>query len=189
MDGTMPVVGGDLVVFSDDVMPDNTIVGGYGDLYLLAERAGTSIGYSDLPLYIQDQTVVKGTARYDGIPVIPEGFVVIGVGTAPTTKVSFAPDLANPSVPALRALALGGLTLTPAFDPSTASYTAETFDAANIISAVPTVGSKVDIKVNGKKAQNGAAATWETGENTVTLTVKNGDNAEIYTVSVTKTDA
>ena len=39
LDGTMPVVGGDVVVFSDDVMPDNTIIGGYGDLYLLAERA------------------------------------------------------------------------------------------------------------------------------------------------------
>ncbi len=25
-------------------MPDNTIIGGYGDLYLLAERAGTAVG-------------------------------------------------------------------------------------------------------------------------------------------------
>lgn len=66
MNGTMPVVGGDIEVFSEDVMPNNTIIGGYGDLYLMAERAGTSVGYSDLPLYIQDQTVVKGTARYDG---------------------------------------------------------------------------------------------------------------------------
>lgn len=95
MEGTMPVIGGDVVVFGDTVMPDNTILGGYGDLYLLVERDGTVVGYSDLPMYIQDQTVVKGTARYDGTPVIAEGFVAIGVGAAPTMTMAFAPDTAN----------------------------------------------------------------------------------------------
>lgn len=94
MNGTMPVVGGDVVLL--DFIPDNNIIAGYGDLYLLAERAGTSLAQSEHALFTEDQTVFKGTARYDGLPVIAEGFVAIGInGTAPTTSVSFAEDSAN----------------------------------------------------------------------------------------------
>lgn len=186
MNGTMPIVGGDIVVFFDDIMPDNTIIGGYGDLYLLAERAGTSIGYSDLPLYIQDQTVVKATARYDGQPVVPEGFVAIGIGAAPTLTMSFAQDVANPAVAALSALSLGSLSLTPAFSPDTTSYTASTGNATNSIVAVPAPGALASVKVNGAKFQNGSAATWKTGKNTVSVKVVNGDKSVDYTVTVTK---
>lgn len=186
LDGTMPVVGGDVVVFSDDVMPDNTIIGGYGDLYLLAERAGTSVGYSDIPLYIQDQTVVKGTARYDGVPVIAEGFVAIGIGKAPVTSASFAPDTANPAVAALRALAIGALPLTPAFDPNVTTYTAKATNDSDVISAVPATGALVNVRANGSKIQNGGAITWMDGENPVSVTVTNGTQTKQYTVTVTK---
>ena len=186
MNGTMPVVGGDILVFSDNIIPDNTIIGGYGDLYLLAERAGTSVEYSDLPLFIQDQTVVKGTARYDGIPVIPEAFVVIGLGEAPALEMDFVPDVANPSVAALRSLAIGTLALEPSFHPDTLEYTSYTSDATNMISVVPTTGSLAFLKVNGKKVQNGAAAAWEDGENTVSVMVANGDKTKTYTVTVAK---
>lgn len=186
MDGTMPVLGGDLVVFGNEVMPDNTIIGGYGDLYLLAERAGTAVGYSDLPLYIQDQTVVKGTARYDGQPVIPEGFVVLGIGAAPTTSVDFAPDQANPAVAALSALSIGGLTLTPTFDPATDTYTAATTNASNMVSAVPAVGGAVEISSGGKKVTNGSSVTWASGANSVAIKVTNGGQSKTYTVTVTK---
>ena len=186
LDNTMPVVGGDLVVFSDDIMPDNVIIGGYGNLYLLAERAGTAVGYSDIPLYIQDKTVVKGTARYDGQPVIPEGFVVLGIGAAPTTSVDFAPDQANPAVAALSALSIGGLTLTPTFDPATDSYTAATTNASNMVSAVPAVGGAVEITSGGKKVTNGSSVTWASGANSVAVKVTNGGQSKTYTVTVTK---
>ena len=184
--GTMPVVGGDLVVFSDDVMPNDTIIGGYGDLYLLAERAGTTVGYSDQPLYIQDQTVVKGIARYDGQPVIAEGFVAIGIGKAPVTTMSFAQDVANPVVAALQSLTIGGLSLSPAFSTGTDTYTATTTNAQDAISAVPTMGASVTVKVGKARVQNGANATWAEGENVVSITVNNGDNSKVYTVTVTK---
>lgn len=91
---TMPVVGGAIEIL--DFIPDNNIVGGYGDLYLLAERAGTTIAQSEHVRFLEDQTVFKGTARYDGIPAISEGFVAIGIGgTAPTTAIDFEPDDAN----------------------------------------------------------------------------------------------
>lgn len=91
----MPVIGGDIVVLN--FMPDNVIVGGYGELYLLAERAGAEFAQSEHVRFIEDQTVFKGTARYDGVPVIAEGFVAIGIsGTTPSASgITFAPDTAN----------------------------------------------------------------------------------------------
>lgn len=95
VDATMPIVGGDIVVLP--FIPDNMIFGGYGDLYLLAERAGTKLESSEHVRFINDQTVFKGTARYDGVPAIAEGFVAIGIkGTTPSaTGITFAADTAN----------------------------------------------------------------------------------------------
>lgn len=91
---TMPVIGGPIELL--DFVPDDNIVGGYGDRYLLAERAGTSIAQSEHVRFIEDQTVYKGTARYDGHPVFAESFVAIGIsGTAPTTTMDFTEDVAN----------------------------------------------------------------------------------------------
>lgn len=95
INNTMPVIGGAIEVLN--FIPDDVIVGGYGDLYLLAERADMYIGQSEHVRFIEDQTVFKATARYDGEPVIPAAFVAIGIGgTEPSpTAVTFAPDEAN----------------------------------------------------------------------------------------------
>lgn len=89
VDGTMPVLGGDIVVLN--FVPANTIIFGYFDLYLLAERAGAQFATSEHVRFLNDQTVFKGTARYDGAPIIREAFAVIGATTAPT----FPSDTAN----------------------------------------------------------------------------------------------
>lgn len=92
--GTMPVVGGVIEVL--DFLPDNVIAMGYFDLYLLAERAGQKFASSEHVRFLQDQTVMKGTARYDGKPAIAEAFVLIGLnGTTPTAQMTFAADSAN----------------------------------------------------------------------------------------------
>ena len=94
VDNTMPVVGGVIEVL--DFVPDNIIIGGYFDLYLLAERAGNQFASSEHVRFLQDQTVFKGTARYDGVPVIAEGFVAIGLeDTTPTAAMTFPTDTAN----------------------------------------------------------------------------------------------
>lgn len=94
VNGTMPVIGGIIEVLN--FVPDNVIVGGYFDNYLLAERAGAKFATSEHVRFLQDQTVFKGTARYDGQPAIAEGFVAIGLnGTTPTDEMTFAPDTAN----------------------------------------------------------------------------------------------
>lgn len=95
VNGTMPVIGGTIEVLS--FIPDDVIIGGYGDLYLLAEREGTVVAQSEHVRFLEDQTVFKATARYDGLPVIAEGFVAIGIGgTKPSASaVTFAADAAN----------------------------------------------------------------------------------------------
>ena len=93
VNGTMPVIGGVIEVLN--FIPDNVIIGGYFELYVLAERRGQQFATSEHVRFLQDQTVMKGTARYDGQPVIAEGFVAIGLGTTPNATMTFAADTAN----------------------------------------------------------------------------------------------
>ena len=94
MNNQMPIVGGAIEILP--FMADGDIVGGYGQRYLLAERAGTAMARSEHVRFLEDQTVFKATARYDGIPVIAEAFVAMNInGVAPTTSVEFAADRAN----------------------------------------------------------------------------------------------
>lgn len=98
LNNTMPVVGGDIVTL--DFMADGDIAFGYLDLYLLVERAGAQIAQSEHVRFIEDQTVFKGTARYDGMPVFGEAFGLMNIdGKAPTTSVTFPPDKANTQDP------------------------------------------------------------------------------------------
>lgn len=91
----MPVVGGEIVEL--DFVPDDNIVVGYFNAYLMVQRAGIKLGQSEHYMFIQDRTVFKGTARYDGKPVIAEAFAVFTTSsTAPTTEgITFPSDTAN----------------------------------------------------------------------------------------------
>lgn len=90
----MPIIGGKVVEL--DFVPDNEIIGGYMDLYLLAEREGTTLEQSREVKFIEDQTAFKASARYDGKPVRGEAFVVVRYdNVAPVTSVTFATDSAN----------------------------------------------------------------------------------------------
>jgi len=95
VNGTMPVIGGIIEVLN--FIPDNVIIGGYFELYILAERRGPRFATSEHVRFLQDQTVLKGTARYDGGPAIAEAFVAIGIAgnTPAATGVTFAQDTAN----------------------------------------------------------------------------------------------
>ena len=92
----MSIVGGEVVEFEDDEIADNEIIGGFGKNYLSIERAGIEYASSDIPLFLQEQTVFKGSGRYDGLPVFGEAFVVVNfANTSPTTSKTFAVDYAN----------------------------------------------------------------------------------------------
>lgn len=92
--GTMPILGGDIEVL--DFVPNGVIIGGYFELYLLAERGGSKFAQSEHAFFIQDQTVFKGIARYDGVPVIAEAFMALGLnGATADATMTFASDTAN----------------------------------------------------------------------------------------------
>ena len=179
----LPVITGNVDIL--EFMPDGDIVGGYGDLYLWAQRAGMTIEPSREVQFLQDNTVFKGKKRADGEPIVPGAFVAINInGQAPTTAMTFAADVANDAQ--LSELNVGA-SLGAAFDPAVLAYTATASAASNDISATPAqAGAAVSISVNGKNVNNGGTATWKTGANTVAVTVKKGNAVRVYTVTVTK---
>lgn len=96
VNGSMPVTGGIIEVLG--FIPDNVVIGGYFDCYTLAERAGNKFATSEHVRFLQDQTVFRGTARYDGGPSIAEAFVAFGLNnTTPDASMTFASDDANAS--------------------------------------------------------------------------------------------
>lgn len=134
----MPVVGGDIVILPDSIISNNNIVAGYGDLYLLAERAGTAIASSEEVHFIEDETVFKGTARYDGMPVIADGFVAIGINnTSPSTTAVFAADAAN-------------TVATPTLMPGTGTFTTSTM----VFISCETPGAKIYYTNDGSAPDN-----------------------------------
>ena len=182
--GTIPVEGGTIIELP--FIPDNDIIGGYGSLYLLAERAGVQLAMSEHVRFIEDETVFKGTARYDGMPVFGESFIALNINnTNPTTTIAFAPDKANPTT--LSSLKIGSLALSPDFSAATTTYTAATTSATNVITVTPTDSrATVAITVGANAVANGTVATWASGANTVTIKVTNGKASTTYTVTVTK---
>ena len=192
IDGTLPVIGGIVEVLN--FMPDNVIIGGYFDLYVLAERAGTKIDRSEHVKFLDDVTVFKGTARYDGLPAIAEAFVAIGISstTPAATDVTFAEDTANPNAAGkLKSLTLSGVTLSATFDPATTSYTGTTTTATGTITAVPQDGfDPISITYNDNNyVPNGGSVKWAAGAgNVVAVSVKDSTSGTVttYTVTVTK---
>jgi HK97 family phage major capsid protein len=82
----MPVIGG--AIETEDFVPNDEILGGYGMDYVLAERSGNTLGVSDQAKFIEDETGYKGTARYDGKPVFADAFLCVGLGsTDPTAAI------------------------------------------------------------------------------------------------------
>ena len=166
--GTMPVIGGVIEVLN--FIPDNTIIGGFFDLYLLAERAGAKFAESEHVFFLQDNTVFKGSARYDGQPVIAEGFIVIGLeNTTPdATSVAFAPDEAN----IVKAIALSTNAVTVEVD-GTATVEAVTmpFDApVTWASSDETKATVVDGVITGV-ASGSATITAVSGSASASVTV------------------
>lgn len=93
VDGQMPGVGGIVEVL--DFVPNYNIIGGYFDCYLLAERAGVNIESAPLTKFIEDETLFRAKARYDGQPVIAEAFVALAINSASAAGADMAADTAN----------------------------------------------------------------------------------------------
>ena len=185
--GTLPIITGDVEVL--EFIPDGDVIGGYGDLYLWAQRSGMRIDLSTEAQFLQDNTVFRGKERADGMPIVPGAFVAVNInGGTMTTEIPFAADLAN--FADLDALSVGGYTLSPAFDPDVLSYTVTATNAGDAVEATAaSANARVAISYNGRNMRNGGTVTWANGTLPLTVTVQNGNGSRVYTVSVTRTAA
>ena len=163
--GTLPIISGDIEIL--EFMPDNDIVGGFGDLYLVGLRAGMTIEQSREVQFIQDNTVFKGKMRADGIPVIAEAFVAINIaGSSVTTSMTFAGDNANTVsgilLPATATVASGATLALPAVllpfgvkaDITWASATTSkaTVNSSGVVTGVASGSSVISATAGGKTA-------------------------------------
>lgn len=183
--GYLPIITGDVDVL--EFIPDDDIIGGYGDLYLLAQREGMTIGMDETGRTnrILDETLFFGKGRYDGIPVIAGAFVAINIGgSSVTTTHSFPGDTANNAD--LASLSIGE-TLSPTFDADVTSYTATASNASDAVTAIADdPDAQVVVEYNGSQILNGSTVSWTTGTKNLVVTVKKGNAVKVYTVAVTK---
>lgn len=165
----------------------------------IAERyfaaAGTAkegrIEYSDDYHFIEDERAYIIKAYANGMPKDNNSFLLLDISklTPAVWKVENITPVAPSNVATLSDLKIGSLSLNTAFKPDTMTYTATTTNATNTITAVPSdAGAEIQIKVGEAEISNGAAATWQDGENTVTVnvTAADGKTKKTYTVTVTK---
>lgn len=180
--GSLPIVTGDIDVL--EFIPDGDIIGGYGDLYLLAQRSGMSIESSYEVQFLQDNTVFRAKQRADGMPIIPGAFVAININNqAVTTAMDFAADNANDAQ--LADLALTGATIS--FDPETYTYSATATSNSLKVEATPAQSTAlVSITANGKQLRNGGTATLTaSAANSIVVTVKQGNATRVYSLNIT----
>lgn len=184
---TLPV---DAEIIQSAQVPEGKAVYGMAPKYFLGvgmTRNG-KIEYSDEYRFLEDERVYLIKLYAHGFAKDNNAFQVLDITElqpvrfkviSETEKKIYSADLSD--------LKVGSLALSPAFDKETTAYTATTSNATNVITAVPeSATAEVGIKVGEAGVVNGAAATWETGTNTVTITVTDGEETKTYKVTVTK---
>ena len=189
MNDTMPVVGGKVEELK--FMADGDIAFGYMTNYKAVQRKGLQLGQSEHVRFLEDQTVFKGTERFDGKPVIAEAFGLINInGKTPTTSIVFAPDKANEEDVQLASLKIGSNKLFPVFSAGTYEYMVNTSNASSKIEAVAKrAGAVITIKNGVTPVNNGETASFTDGENTLSITVSFAGVEKEYIVTVNKSAA
>ena len=152
VEGQMPAAGGIVEVL--DFIPNYNIIAGYFDLYLLADRQGMVVDSSNLPRFIEDETVFRARGRYDGLPVIANAFAAFAINSADFSGVTFAADTAN--TPAYVILSAGALAVTAATGTNHAKQlTAIVLNAA---------GQKIDATITWASSVEAKATVDTTGK-------------------------
>lgn len=170
----------------------NEMVFGLGYRYLatIGDNPEGVIGYSDHYQFLEDRRVYIIKAYGNGFPMDGHAFVLCDISGL--QGIRYEVEISEPvgtNDASLSSLSLGAAVLSPAFAPATKVYTATTNNAANVIRAVPAdVQATVQILINDEEIPNGTAATWDEGENEVTIlvTASDGETENEYAITVTK---
>lgn len=180
------------IIQTSALEPGQAVIGlAYRYLGLLGSEKDGRIEFSDHYQFLQDNRVylIKGYAN--GRPLDANAFLHLDIsGLQPAAYKVQLVEAGTPSnVATLSELRIGSLALTPAFASATTTYTAATTNATNTVTATPSdAGATVEVLVNSEAIDNGTAATWKEGANTVTVnvTAADGSTKKAYTVTVTK---
>lgn len=152
----------------------------------LGTGKGGKIEYSDHYRFLEDARCYLTKLYGDGKPLDRVSFKRLNIASlkaaTPVIRVKnyYNADLAS--------IVVAGGTLSPSFNENVTYYTADVEAAGKFtVVADDAVNSTIVIKVDGSTATNDASVTWAEGENTVVVTVTNGDTVKTYVVVVTYT--
>lgn len=180
------------IIPSGAVDPGEAVLGlGYRYFAIAGTETKGKIEYSDHYRFLEDERVYLIKIYANGMAKDNNAFIVLDITNLQPAvyKVTQVNSPVASSVASLAELKIGALSLTPAFAEGTTAYTAETSNASNTVKATPSdAASDIVILVNDEEIENGTAATWKVGENTVkvTVTAPDGSTTATYTVTVTK---
>ena len=175
-------------VLQSCAVPAGKAIVGLASRYFMGvgTQSGGKIEYDDSVRFLNRQRVYLTYLYGNGQALDENAFVLLDItglqAYVPTVKTTDGAADAR-----LASLAIGSLSLAPAFDRDVLEYTAATTNASNTITAIATDGdAEITLKNGSTAVSNGAAATWSAGANVVEISVKNGSAAKTYTVTVTK---
>lgn len=151
------------------------------------------IEYSDEYHFLEDERVYLIKTYGNGMPADNNAFLELDIsGIKPARyKVTLVEESAPSTDAALSDLRIGALTMSPAFSSTVTSYSASTANATNTINAMPSnAAAAIHVTVNGMEIDNGSAASWQDGENTVEVkvTAEDGKTTKTYAVTVNKSN-
>ena len=189
-------------VITSAFVPQDKAIIGLGKRYFfgLGTGQGGRIEYSDHHRFLQRQRVYLTELRGNGRPLDATSFKVLDItnlrATIPSVSLNGGVTINDQPLEVLgvtdarlASLAVGSLTLSPAFNKSIMYYTATTTNATNTITAVAMDGEATITIANGETpVVNGSAATWAAGDNTATIEVESNGETETYTIVVTKSE-
>ncbi len=180
----------DAEIIQSAAVTEGKAVYGMANKYFLGVGMGKNgkIEYSDEYHFLEDERVYLIKMYANGFALDNNAFELLDISALKPVRFKVISETETKTYDAkLADLKIGALSLTPKFDAETETYTATTSNASNTITAVPANSTAViEITVKDKEVVNGAAATWESGENVVKVKVTDGDQSKTYTVTVTK---
>lgn len=178
-------------VIQSPYVPIGSAIYGMADKYMIGGGMAKDgrIEYDDSYRFLEDERVYLIKLYANGYPMDNNAFQLLDISELQPMAVkveNVTPEVVEDNAD-LTSLKIGALTLTPEFASETTTYTAATTDATNTITAVPAKAScEITITVGDDEIQNGTAATWSDGSNTVKIVTKDGKETKTYTVTVTK---
>ena len=184
---TLPV---DAEIIQSAAVTEGEAIYGMAPKYFLGVGMARNgkIEYSDEYRFLEDERVYLIKLYAHGFAKDNNAFQVLDITDLQPARFKVISETENRIYSGtLSDLRIGSLALSPAFEKNKTSYTAETSNATNVITAVPeSATADIAIKVGDLNIVNGSAATWEAGDNTVTITVTDGEQSKTYTITVTK---